>query len=113
MHELGLLLRTADLVTRTAEENHIDHVAYISVDIPEASGVLPELFEDYFPAVREQYPVLADAELRMRVFPSKAICLDCDALYDVMKFEGKCPGCGSTYKKLTGSRDVTVHEIGY
>lgn len=113
MHELGLLIQTAELVKRTAEENGVEHIAYIAVDIPEASGVLPELFKDYFPVVQEKYPILDGAELQMRVFPSKGLCLDCNAVYDVMKFEGKCPNCGSSFKKLLGSRDVTVREIGY
>jgi len=113
MHELGLLVQMADTVKAAAEANGIERVGYISLDIGEASGALPELFTEVFPAVQEKYPVLADAKLRMRTIPSKALCLECNALYDVMKQEGKCPVCGSAFKKVLGGTEVTIREIGY
>lgn len=113
MHELGLLVETARTVTRVAAENGVDRVTVIALDIGEASGALPELFTECFPVVQERYPVIADAKLEMNMIPSKALCLECDALYDVMRQEGRCPRCGSAYKKVLGGTEVTIRQIEY
>lgn len=113
MHELGLLVQMAETVEKVAAENHIEKVTVVALDIGEASGAMPELFTECFPVVREQHPVLEEAELQFRMIPSKALCLACDALYDVMKQEGKCPVCGSGYKKVIGGQEVVIREIGY
>lgn len=113
MHELGLLVQLAETVERVAAEQKIDRITTVSLDIGEASGALPELFTEYLPLVAEQHPVLADVKLQFRMIPSKALCLECDALYDVMRQEGKCPVCGSMYKKVLGGQDVVIRELGY
>lgn len=113
MHELGLLEQTAETVKKVAEENNIGMVSVIALDIGEASGALPDIFTECFPIVQKQYPVLAEAQLEMRMIPSKALCLECNALYDVMKQEGRCPVCHSSYKKVIGGQNVTIREIRY
>lgn len=66
MHELGLLTQMAETVTRAANENNIDHVCGIVLEVGEASGALPYTFEEYFPMIKEDYPVLRDASLRRK-----------------------------------------------
>ena len=113
MHELGLLIQIAETVQKFALEHSMGNVTVIALDIGEASGAMPYIFTEYFPVVQQKYPILANAELQMRMIPGKALCLACNALYDIMKMEGKCPLCGSDCKKVIGGQDVVIREISY
>lgn len=113
MHELGLLTQMAETVTTAAKENGIAQVRSIVLEVGEASGALPYIFEEYFPMIQEDYPVLKDATLRLLSAKSRALCLGCSAVYDLMKNEGKCPRCGEKAKTVLGGTDVIVKQILY
>lgn len=113
MHELGLLTQMAETVTAAAKENGIDEVHGIVLEVGEASGALPYIFEEYFPMIQESYPVLRDTSLRLLSVKSRALCAGCSAVYDLMKNEGKCPRCGEKAKTVLGGTDVIVKQILY
>lgn len=113
MHELGLLVQAARTVTATAAEHGIEEVKGIEFEIGEASGALPEIFEEYFPMIQEDYPVLKAAELSLRVIKCRALCSDCSAIYDLMKCEGICPRCASENKTVLSGQDITIKNIWY
>jgi len=111
MHEMGLLMEMASTVERAAQENNIDKVSKITLEVGEGSGALPNVFTEVFPYVQQKFPVLDEAEIEMIMVPCKALCLDCNAVYDVMKQEGKCPRCQSRLKKILSGSDVVIREI--
>ena len=113
MHELGLLTQMAETVTAAAKENGIDEVHGIVLEVGEASGALPYIFEEYFPMIQESYPALRDASLRLLSIKSRALCAGCSAVYDLMRNEGKCPRCGEKSKTVLGGTDVIVKQILY
>lgn len=113
MHELGLLIQTAETVQAAAAEHGIDVVQSITIDIGEASGALPDIFTELFPMVQEQYPVLAHAVLELHTVRSEALCSNCHAVYDLIRREGKCPRCGSRDKTVLGGQDVRIRELRY
>lgn len=113
MHELGLLTQMAETVTAAARESGIDSVAEIVLEVGEASGALPHIFEEYFPMIQEDFPVLESAKLRLLPVKSRALCADCNAVYDLMKNEGKCPRCGSMDKTVLGGTEVIIKQILY
>lgn len=113
MHELGLLTQMAETVTAAAEENGIERVCGIVLEVGEASGALPYIFEEYFPMVQESYPVLADASLELLSVKSRALCVGCSAVYDLVKNEGRCPRCGERAKTVLSGTDIIVKQILY
>lgn len=113
MHELGLLTQMAETVTKAACENGISDVHEIILEVGEASGALPYIFEEYFPMIKEDYPVLRDASLRLLSVKSRALCTGCNAVYDLMKNEGTCPRCGEKGKIVLGGTDVMIKQILY
>lgn len=113
MHEIGVLEEAVKTVVKIAEENKIEHVAYITLEIGELSGYLPVFFEKYFPIVTEDRPVVKDAKLHMQIIPGEALCTQCHTLYNVMKQEGKCPKCKSREKKILGGQEFLIKDIGY
>ena len=112
MHEISVLHQAVTLAEEAAEANGVNHLAYITLEVGELSGCLPVFFEKYFPVVIENRPVFADCQLRITVRRGEALCLDCDAMYNVMACEGRCPRCGSRFKKVLGGEDVMLKEIG-
>lgn len=65
MHELGVLRLAARSAAGAALKNQIDHIKFFTLEIGSESGYVPLFFEKYFPIIREEFPVLAQAELRM------------------------------------------------
>ena len=53
--------------------------------------------------------------MKEMVYMSRAadLCRECGAMYNIMANEGKCPKCGSRYKKILGGQQFLLKEIGY
>lgn len=113
MHEIGMLHEVAKTVSKIATEQQVEQVKYISLEVGELSGVIPEFFENSYPIVVEKYPLLKGSELKIRMVPGEALCDDCHALYNVMKNEGQCPRCQSRYKTILGGQKIILQHIGY
>ena len=73
MHELGVLMQAVKTVNRIAEENRIGKIKQMTLEIGDESGFLPVFFEKLFPVASENYPKLAEAELRMETAPGKGL----------------------------------------
>ena len=69
MHELGVLRMAARTVCHAAEKNHIQHVKHVTLEIGDQSGFVPLFFEKYFPIIRQEFPALQKAELKMETVP--------------------------------------------
>ena len=65
MHELGVLRMAARTAVRAAEQNNVKAIKFFTLEIGDESGFVPLFFEKYFPIIREEFPALAEAELRM------------------------------------------------
>ena len=65
MHELGVLRMAARTASNAAAKNGIDTIRFFTLEIGDESGYVPLFFEKYFPIIREEFPALAQAELRM------------------------------------------------
>ncbi len=73
MHELGVLMQAVKTVNRIAEENRIGKIKQMTLEIGDESGFLPVFFEKLFPVAIENYPVMAEAELRMETTAGKSL----------------------------------------
>ena len=113
MHEISVLHEAVRLAEETANENHIKKLSYITLEVGELSGYLPVFFEKYYPIVIENRPVFEGCELKIIQPRGEALCLDCNAIYQVMTCEGQCPKCHSRYKKILGGQQFLLKEIGY
>lgn len=108
-----MLEQTAKTVNSVAESKGIDRVLSISIDVGELSGALPQIFTECFPIVQKDYPVLKDAEIKVDVVRAEGLCMDCGALFHVIKHDGYCPRCHSFNKKMLGGTEVKLRSIAY
>ena len=69
MHELGVLRIAARAAVRAAEQNHISEIKFFTLEIGSQSGYVPLFFQKYFPIIREEFPQLRHAQLRMESVP--------------------------------------------
>ena len=112
MHELSVLAAAVDLAEETAQANNLDRLAWVTLEVGQASGYLPIFFQKYWPIVVEGRSVFEGCELRITEKRGEALCLECHAMYDVMACEGVCPTCGSRMKKVLGGTELILKEIG-
>lgn len=111
MHEIGLLYSIAETAEKCAEENKASSVESIWVEVGELAGVLPDIFTGYFRYVADQYPLLKQAELKIRTIPGEAVCMKCGKMYNVMRNEGRCPSCGAADKKIMSGQNMVIRRI--
>ena len=113
MHEISVLQKAVDLAENVAIENHVDKIAYITLEVGELSGYLPIFFEKYYPIVIENRPIFEGSELIIHSVKGEALCKDCYAMYNIMANKGVCPKCGSRHKKILGGTQFMLKEIRY
>lgn len=113
MHEISVLSKAIDLVNQVAKDNNIEHVKKITLEVGELTGYLPIFFEKYFPIIIEGNPLYDEAKLEIKVIKGQALCNECEAFYNVMKNEGKCPVCGSREKTIISGQDFIVKNVEY
>lgn len=111
MHEISVLYKMLDSVEQVAKENHVKKIRSIEVELGELSGMLPVFFEQYYEPATEHREMFQGSELHIHQIPGEALCEDCHTLYNVMRFEGACPKCGSRRKKILGGRQFLVKNI--
>ena len=75
MHELGVLGRAVEKVNDIAEQNGIAHIRHMTLEVGTESTFVPLFFEKLFPLVKENYPRLQDAELKIDLAPGKGLII--------------------------------------
>lgn len=111
MHEVGMLYQAARIAEKYAKDNGIETVGSIQIEVGELSGALPNIFTEYFDYVAKQYHCLTGTKLNIRTIPGEGLCADCNALYNVMHNEGRCPRCGSVNKRMKHTFLPALHTV--
>lgn len=75
MHELGVLVNIVRTVCRVAEENSIDKIRHITLEVGEASGIVPAFMNKLFPVAIEHFPVVADAVLKLEMVSGQSLII--------------------------------------
>lgn len=107
MHEFGLILRIADIVTAEAKKKGASKVTGIVITLGRFSGVSEHslLF-----AVGSAFSntMLEGAEVIIEHVEPFAECQNCGKDYNVEGYELKCPECGSTDTVLLKGNEFTI-----
>ena len=111
MHKLTLLFGIADSVGKVVRDNDLDHVDAVVVDIGEATEVVPEFMQDGYSIVSDEYDFLKGSELIINRIKAIGICENCGEEFDIMKYKGRCPECGSFDKEVISGFDFYIREV--
>ena len=130
MHEMGVVLQTIRTACSAAESSGAISVRKLTLDIGQASSIMPKYFEKFFYIVIPDYPLLKDCELVIEETPAKAFCLDCGEVFDPIRHETKimfdaegnkiypteretcdCPSCGSKRFRLLEGNSMIIKNL--
>lgn len=110
MHELSLVFEIIRRVEEVAAENDVKKVVGLTLEVGEASGVVPQFIEEvYTPAC--EGTVLEGSKLRIELIPAMALCPDCRRMFQYSKFDGKCPRCGRADLPVCDGDTFLIKEI--
>lgn len=75
MHELGILVQIAKSVHHIMAQQHIERIRHITLEVGEASGVVPHYMHKLLPVAADMYPFLQEVEMKIQVVPGKGLMI--------------------------------------
>lgn len=111
MHELGVVFKVADSVTKVAKDNGAEKIHSVTLELGEVSTVIPEYLLDVWKWNCKRTPMLEGCELRIERIPAITHCDNCGQNYDTVPQGKICPHCGSGNTYLLQGNEFTIKEI--
>ena len=111
MHELGVVFKVADSVTKVAQQHGAERIGRVTLEIGEVSTVVPEYLLDVWKWNCKRMPMLEDCELIIERIHAATRCEDCQKTYDTVPQGITCPYCGSENTVLVTGNEFTIKEI--
>ena len=111
MHEISVLNNALKTIEEVAKEQKVKSVSEIVLEVGELTGIVPGIFESFFPLLIDERPLFKEASLSIIIRPGRGLCLDCGNMYNIFKNEGCCPKCKSREKKIISGQDLIIKEI--
>lgn len=121
MHEMGVVLQIVQTADEFALEQQVEQVKTLTVQIGEASGVLPRYVDLFFTEVIKDYPRLKHCTIRTEAVPVKLFCFDCGnvwtpsdddhSCHDHEPKPVQCPECTSKKYRFIEGRNVMIKEM--
>lgn len=112
MHELGVTFYVVRDVKKTALENEVDKIDFVTLEIGEVSGVINEQLIDCWNWAKKKESVTADATLNIETIEAVTFCEDCKKEYKTVEFGKICPHCNSERTYLIRGNEFNIKEIG-
>ncbi len=112
MHEIGVVLSVVATIEEIARNNNAEVVKKLVVQIGELSTVLPQYFEPFFNAVKEDHEMLKNCELEIERFPALIFCRGCGESFEPgEELRTQCPHCSSEDISVICGQDMVIKEI--
>lgn len=110
MHELGVIIEVVKTVEKFAEKNSVKQIDTLVLQIGELSSMIPQYIESCYPAAVDG-TLLENTKLKIEVLPGNGMCRDCGKVFNLLKSEGRCPGCGVKDFKILSGKEFMIKEI--
>lgn len=112
MHELGIVTHVMKTLTDVAAENEVTHIASVTLEVGEVSGVIREQILDCWDYMcGKRQPLFTDCKLILETLPAVTICGECQQTYPTVQYGRICPHCGSAETWLLSGNECTIKEI--
>jgi len=110
VHELGVVIEIVKTVEEFAAANGLTRIDTVVLQIGELSSMVPRYIEECYPAAVDGTS-LQDTKLRIEIIPGNALCKACGKVFNLLKEEGACPGCGSRSFELLSGKEFLIKEV--
>ena len=112
MHELGVVFKVAESVTKVAKEHGVEHIRSVTLEIGEVSTVIPEYLLDVWKwNCKRGEELLHDCELIIERIGAVTHCDGCGQDYETVPHGRTCPHCGSGTTWLQQGNEMNIKEI--
>ena len=112
MHELCVVFKIAESVSKIAAENGVERIHSVTVEIGEVSTVIPEYLLDVWKwNCRRGEAMLRDCELIIERIGAVTHCDGCGQDYETVPHGRTCPYCGSGETWLLRGNEFNIKEI--
>lgn len=111
MHELGVVFKVAESVTKVAKEHGAEHIRSVTLEIGEVSTVIPEYLLDVWKWNCKREPMLEDCELVIERIEAVTHCDGCGQDYGTVAHGRTCPHCGSGETWLLRGNEFNIKEM--
>ena len=109
MHELGLCAEMVRTLEDIMKKEKLSSIKEISLDIGEATGVLPRFMTECWAEASKESKLKGSA-LKINLIPARGICQHCHTEYELSK-HNKCPECGYGEMEQTSGFEFEITEI--
>lgn len=110
MHELSIAMGIVKIAEDELSKSAADRIDEIELDIGQLSGIEMSSFEFVWPSAIEN-TVLQNSKRKINNIKGKAVCLDCNAKFDLMNQFDNCPECKSMLKEIVQGQELRVKSL--
>lgn len=110
MHELGVVFEVVKTVEVFAQKNGVTKIEKIVLQIGELSSMIPKYIESCYPAAVDG-TFMENTELEIEILPGNGLCRKCSMVFNLLKNQGKCPGCSNEEWELLSGKEFMIKEI--
>ena len=111
MHELGIVTHVMKTLTDVAAENEVTHIASVTLEVGEVSGVIHEQILDCWDYMCGKRPLFRDCKLVLETTRAVTFCGACQKTYPTVRYGRTCPHCGSAETWLLEGNQCNIKEI--
>lgn len=111
MHEMGIVTHLAKTLEEMAEENHIVKYGSVTLEVGEVSGIITDLFVEFWDYYKKKHPLIQDCEMKLETIEAVTFCEDCQQNYPTVKYGRICPNCGSEKTWLITGNETIIKEV--
>jgi hydrogenase nickel incorporation protein HypA/HybF len=111
MHEMGIVFSLMDTLRGVMKENHVTQLKSVTLEVGEASLVVPRFMEECWEAARPKTEFAA-AELKIEIVKAEGRCNRCGCVFPISANKRVCPQCGgeNDFVPVSGM-DLSIKEI--
>jgi len=110
MHELSIVMSIIDIARDEAKKANVLKFSEIELEIGMLSGIEMNAFD--FAWNEAVKLTILDSAIRIVSRPvGKAVCLECDANFDMLTLYDQCPVCQSPFTDIKQGKELRVKSL--
>lgn len=108
---MGIVTHLGKTLEEMAVDNHITKYGSVTLEIGEVSGIITDLFVDFWNYYKTKHPLIKDCEMKLETIPAVTFCGDCERNYETVKYGRTCPYCQSENTWLLTGNETIIKEV--